>query len=199
MSKVTSTLHVSSTGTRESLLEAAWLLLRRDPASASMARIAAEAGVSRQAVYLHFQSRAGLLLALVRWVDEREGVAERFGEALHARSPRAVLEAAARTWLDYLPRLHPVAHFLARSIDDAEAHAAWNDRMGELERIYRAPLRELHRSGKLRDGLSVEHAVALVRGVASVDAWHFLVHERTWKQELAVESLLTAIGGALFR
>src|SRR5688500_1518394 len=72
---MTTTLHVSSASTRDQLLETAWRLFRSDPAAASMGRIAAEAGVSRQAVYLHFQSRAGLLLALVRWIDEREQIA----------------------------------------------------------------------------------------------------------------------------
>ena len=196
--KVALTLHVSSEATRESLLEAAWLLLRRDPDSASMARIAAEAGVSRQAAYLHFQSRAGLLLAVVRWVDEREGIAARLGEALSEKAPRAALGAVVHTWLDYLPRVHPVALFLSRSTADAEAHAAWDDRMSELEKVYRRPLRELHKNGELRDGLSADQAVALLRGIASVEAWHFLVHERDWPHERAVHAIIRAASGALF-
>src|SRR5687768_18337288 len=117
---------MSSTTTREQLLETAWRLFQSDPAAASMGRIAAEAGVSRQALYLHFQSRAGLLLALVRWVDEREQIGARFAEASQSSSPREVLEADVRVWLDYLPRLHPVPIFLAGSSSDAEAQAAWN-------------------------------------------------------------------------
>lgn len=181
------------------LLETAWDLLRREPAAATMVRIAAEAGVSRQAVYLHFHSHAGLLLAVVRWIDEREAIAERFQAASAAGSPRAVLEAYVRTWLDYLPRLHPVASFLARFHGDPEARAAWNDRMAELEKVYRPPLRALHRAGELRDGLSVEQALALVRAIVSVQTWHFLVHESGWKQDAAVHSIVLAVRGAVLR
>jgi AcrR family transcriptional regulator len=190
---------MSSEATREQLLETAWRLFRSDPAAASMGRIAAEAGVSRQAVYLHFQNRAGLLLALVRWIDERERIAAQFEVAAKLPSPVEVLEADIRVWLEYLPRLHPVPSFLARFDADPEARAAWNDRMTELEKIYRRPLRALQRAGKLREGLSLEHAVALVRGLASVHAWHYLVHECNWKEEAAVKSILCAVRGALLR
>jgi AcrR family transcriptional regulator len=188
---------MSSTTTREQLLETAWRLFQSDPAAASMGRIAAEAGVSRQAVYLHFQSRAGLLLALVRWIDERERIAAQFEVAARQPAPLAVLEAQIQVWLHYLPRLHPVPSFLARFDADPEARSAWNDRMTELEKIYRRPLRALQRAGELREGLSLEHSVDLVRGLASVHAWHYLVHESSWKQEAAVHAILSAVRGAL--
>lgn len=186
-----------SSATREQLLETAWRLFQSDPAAASMGRIAAEAGVSRQAVYLHFQSRAGLLLALVRWIDERERIAGQFEVASRQPAPLAVLEAQIRVWLDYLPRLHPVPSFLARFDADPEARSAWKDRMTELEKLYRPPLRALQRAGELREGLSLARSVDLVRGLASVHAWHYLVHECSWKQEAAVRAILSAVRGAL--
>jgi AcrR family transcriptional regulator len=39
--------------------------------------IAKRAGVSRQAIYLHFGSRVGLMVATVQYVDETEGFFER--------------------------------------------------------------------------------------------------------------------------
>lgn len=190
---------MSSLSTRESLLETAWSLLRRDPSDASMARIAAEAGVSRQAVYLHFRTRAGLLLALVRWIDERERIAERFQQAAQLPSPAAVLTEHMRVWLDYLPRLHPVPRFLSRAVHDPAASAAWNDRMTELEKVYRRPLRALHAAGALRKELTAEQALALVRAIVSVDAWDYLVNQRGWRQEQAVASIICAVQGAVLK
>jgi AcrR family transcriptional regulator len=188
-----------SSDTRSLLLETAWKLLRRNPSAAAMGQIAAAAGVSRQTIYLHFQSRAGLLLALVRWVDERERIAEEFAAAAKLSSPLESLEAHVRIWLDYMPRLHPVPSFLARYDADSEAKAAWDDRMAELEKLYRRPLRILHKNGDLAENMSVERAVALVRAVASVHAWYFLVHDCGWKQLDAVTGILHALRGALLR
>jgi hypothetical protein len=44
--------------------------------------VAREAGVSRQAVYLHFSSRASLFVAVVRHMDEQEDIRRRREQAL---------------------------------------------------------------------------------------------------------------------
>ena len=181
------------------MLEAGWRLMREDPNRATMARIAGEAGVSRQAAYLHFGSRAGLLLALVRWVDERERVFEQFAALSDGNDPWNVLEAYVTLWLDYLPRLHPVPGFLARAKEDSAARNAWKDRMLELEALYRTPIKALRRAGALRKGLTTEQGVELVRAVASVHAWEQLVHDQGWSQNRAVQSLWLAVRGALAR
>jgi hypothetical protein len=38
-----------------------------------------------------------------------------------------------------------------------------------------------------------------VRGIASVHTWHFFVHESGWKQAPAVDAILRALHGALYR
>lgn len=170
--------------------------MREDPSLATMGRIATRAGVSRQAVYLHFQSWAGLLLALVRWIDAEERIFETFEERNDPSDPWLTLENYITTWLDYLPKLHPVPGFLARARDDA-ARSAWDDRMLELERLYREPIRALRRQGALRGALTTKDAVALVRSIASVHAWEFLVHDRGWPQRKAVRTLCEAARGAI--
>jgi len=185
---------VSSGETREALLEVAWRLMREDAAGASMARIANAAGVSRQTVYLHFESRAGLLLALVRWRDERSDFFSRVA-AVREDDALEVLGRYVRTWLDYLPELHPVPSYLARARQDSAAFAAWTDRMGALEDLYRRPLKTLHAEGRLRG--SVTSAVDAVRATASVFAWEHLVHDRGWSQRRAVATLWLASQGAI--
>lgn len=164
-----------------------------------MAKIAAAAGVTRQSAYLHFGNRAGLLLALVRWIDERSRFFERFERAARSGAPLEVLEAYVTTWLGYLPSLHPVPGYLARAKDDPAAREAWADRMQALEASYRTPIRALHRAHRLCRGLSVERAVELVRGVASIHAWEHLVHDCGWDQRRAERSLWRAVCGALLR
>ena len=66
----------SKVDTHSQILEAALARLRANQgASLTMAEVAAQAGVSRQAVYLHFADRTALLTALVRHVDEERGLA----------------------------------------------------------------------------------------------------------------------------
>lgn len=163
-----------------------------------MASIAEAAGVSRQAAYLHFHNRAGLLLAIVRFIDEREGIADRLS-ATSQLEPREALLESIRIWLDYLPSLHPAPGFLARAKHDPAARTAWLDRMRELEALYRAPLRHLHRKRQLRPGLSTEDAVATTRALASVHAWEHLVHDSGWDQKDAVDMLVRAVEGAVLR
>ena len=172
--------------------------MRVDPAAATLSRIASDAGVSRQALYLHFENRAGLLLAMVQWVDERAHFAERLAPFSACSSAAVRLEGYVRTWLNYLPELHPVPGVLARAKEDEEARAAWADRMGALESLYLVPLSQLHRLGKLHRGLSARAGVQVVRSVASVHAWESLVHDHGWSQLRAVDALWAAVAGALF-
>jgi AcrR family transcriptional regulator len=63
--------------TRERILEETLRLIsKRGSADVSMGAIAAAAQLSRQAVYLHFRDRSDLLMALVRFVDVKWGIAE---------------------------------------------------------------------------------------------------------------------------
>jgi len=61
--------------TRERILKAAWALLDSNPGvAARMSDIAREAGVSRQALYLHFPSRTELFIAATRHQDAVYGL-----------------------------------------------------------------------------------------------------------------------------
>ncbi len=164
-----------------------------------MAGIAREAGVSRQALYLHFESRAGLLLAMVRWVDEREHFFEQLQPLRELADPAEQLAGYVKHWLDYLPQLYPVPGFLARARSDRAARDAWADRMSVLEELYRVPLRKLHKQARLRRGLGVRAALDTVRATTSVHAWEYLVHERGWSQQRALDTLWRAASAAILR
>ena len=57
--------------TRDRILHATWQLMEQNLGKTiSMSDVAKAAGISRQAVYLHFQSRTDLMVATSSYVDE---------------------------------------------------------------------------------------------------------------------------------
>src|SRR6266545_2046326 len=72
------------------------LISKRGGADVSMGEIAAAARLSRQAVYLHFRDRSDLLMALVRFVDVKSGIAEEVRKIAEAPTGTAGLKAMVR-------------------------------------------------------------------------------------------------------
>ena len=96
-----------------------------------MRDVAGAAGVSRQAVYDHFGSRADLMVATVRHGDEVLGLDGRLRRYRAANGGAERLGAFVEFWGNYVPEIHGIARALlaARETDEAVA-AAWDDRMG---------------------------------------------------------------------
>ena len=118
-----------------------------------MAGVAEAAGVSRQLVYIHFTSRAGLLTAMARDHDRRSGFAARVA-ATHELPPAEGLERLVREWLAYVPEILPVARALeAASITGEDGAEAWRDRMDDLhEQFALASAASPPRAGSPRAG-----------------------------------------------
>ena len=122
--------------TRERILAATWKLMEKSrDLQVRIADIAAAAGVSRQAVYLHFGNRANLLLAAVQYRDRISPVQTIARAAEEDAVPGALANFVA-AWFEHIPRIEPVAHLLsAASQIDPEAKVAWEDRMSLLRRL----------------------------------------------------------------
>ena len=96
--------------TRTRILDAAWKLLEASRGSGvRMSDIAKAAGISRQAVYLHFPTRAELLIATTRHLDEVKGVDARLAASRNAATGRERLDAFIEAWGDYIPEINGVA------------------------------------------------------------------------------------------
>ncbi|PWK52103.1 TetR family transcriptional regulator [Actinoplanes xinjiangensis] len=140
-----------------------------------MADVAREAGISRQAVYLHFNSRASLFVAVVRHMDEQGDIRRRCEQALSHDDPVEALEAFVLAWLRYAAKIHPVASaFLASRHDDPDAMTAWNDRMGELRAGFRHATQRMATAGRLRPGLDPATAADLAWAMTSIPVWEQL-------------------------
>jgi AcrR family transcriptional regulator len=184
--------------TRSRILETARRLITEQGPRVSMADVARAAGISRQAVYLHFGSRASLLVAVVRDMDERDGIRERCERALTGEEPVEAFRVFLRVWLRYAAAIHPVASvLLASRRDDPDAAAAWSDRMGELHEGFLAAARRLGAAGRLRPGLAPDVAADLAWAMASVPVWEQLTADRGRSAGDVEEHLVGAVTAAL--
>ena len=142
--------------TRTRILEASVRLLEAHRGrSVRMGDIAREAGISRQAVYLHFASRAELLEATTRYLDERLGLEKRLARSRAAESGTERLDAYIEFWGKYIPEIYGVARALLVAMDtDEAAAAAWNERMQAMRDGCRAAIEVLKSDGNLAEGWS---------------------------------------------
>jgi AcrR family transcriptional regulator len=179
------------------ILEAALsLITKRGGADVTMAEIARAARLSRQAVYLHFSDRANLLVALVRYVDEKRGLAKEIRAIIEAPSGAAAIRAMA----SLQARMNPGVWAAARSVDavrrtDAAAERSWQDRLQNRLDGCRRIVQRLHQEGSLRPGLDPTTATDLLWTITSLRTWEDLVLERGWsaqQYEERVSSLLLA-------
>ena len=90
------------------------LITTRGGADVTMAEIARAAGVSRQAVYLHFADRATLMVALVRYVDDQRGLDAAVRKITEAPDGVAAIRAAVALQA----RMNPGIWSVVRAFDE---------------------------------------------------------------------------------
>jgi len=169
--------------TNSRILEAALArLCANQGASLTMAEVAAQAGVSRQAVYLHFADRTALLTALVRHVDE--GWAAKAAAIAKSPSARAAVAALVALGAGDNPGLWPVMRILdGLRLGDVTVEAVWQDRQNEWLGICRAIALRFQGEGALAPHLSLDAAADLLWTVTSPRMWEELVIGRGWSAE----------------
>jgi len=158
--------------------------------SVTMAAVAARAGVSRRAVYLHFSSRAELLTAVFSYLGEREDIAGSLRRVWEA--PDAV--AALEEWAWHLARVHPRILAVARAADrvrrsDPDAAAFWDRSMGNWQAGCRRLVAWLEREGRLAPPWTVDTAADMLWALMSFDVLEGLLVDRHWSPERYAEHL----------
>ena len=168
--------------TRRAILEAARRLIESTASpGVRMADIAREAGVSRQAVYLHFGSRAALLIALAKFVDRKGGLAALAAPVWDANSGAEALRRFAALNADYTPRIYPVARALMSDRrTDEDVAAAWENRMNSRRRACRRLIRWVEKDGDLSPDWTAASAVDALWALTSIQVWEQLVVEGGW-------------------
>jgi AcrR family transcriptional regulator len=184
--------------TRARILDTAWTLVReRGIGAVTVADVAAATGVSRQLLYVYFENRAGLLVAMARRHDVRSGFAGRVAGAA-ALAPVAALERLLRDWFAYLPEILPVALALeAAAVNGDDGGAAWRDRMDDLREVLAAAVDRVATDGRLARGWTPATATDWVWARAQPSAFAHLVADRGWSPgdyaDRAVPSILAEV------
>lgn len=185
-----------SSDTRARILDCTWNLLESGDKKVRMSDIAKAAGISRQALYLHFPTRAELLVAATRHIDSVKNVDERLAASRAATSGRERLLAFIDAWGGYIPEIHGMSVALrALRASDAEAAAAWDNRMQAVRHGCAAAVRALAADKMLRPDLNEKAATDLLWTLLSVENWEHLVRDCGWSQS-DYESLIKRLAGA---
>ncbi|MCF8469598.1 MAG: TetR/AcrR family transcriptional regulator [Parvibaculum sp.] len=185
MSKTT-----KSERTRADILDAAWTLIAARGASIPISEIAAEVGMTRQSIYVHFGSRGGLLMALVRRADERADIRGKFEAALATEDATERFRRFLTVWFSFVQHIYPVASDLIRlRPTDEDAAAAWEDRMSDLRRVIRLLLRGLKEDGLLAEDWTLTRAVDFFWAGSSVETWGLLTQDRSWSPAQAARTI----------
>lgn len=181
--------------TRIKILESARrLLVERGYHGVGLEEVAREAGVSRQALYLHFKSKAELLVAMAQYNDEAIGVPEILQPAREAKTAVEALDAGIAAYGAIEPQIYDVARviYAARNSDEA-AEAAWQDRMAARRDNIRQVTERLRAERLLAHGWTVDEAADFVWSIVSVHTYEYLVMERGWTVSQLVGRLQTIV------
>ncbi len=171
--------------TRTRILESAWKLLEADTGgTVRMSDIARTAGVSRQAVYLHFPKRADLLTATTRYLDEVNDMDARLAKSRSSQDGIERLDAFIEAWGGYIPQIYGVAKaLLAMKDTDVEANIAWTNRMQAVREGCEAAIKALADDGQLTSSMTQTQATDTLWTMLSVRNWEQLTRDCGWSQD----------------
>ncbi len=181
----------TTTPTRQKILKAALALLEAGDGNAvRMGDVARRAGISRQALYLHFKNRAELLIAATHYLDEIRGAEARLAPSRNAQSGSERLEAFIEAWAGYLPEIYGMATALMAMRDhDSAAAAAWNERMQDMREGCAAAMAALSADNRL--AMPEKEATDLLWTLLSVRNWEQLTKGCGWTQAQYLATLTT--------
>lgn len=185
--------------TRGRLIRAGFVVLERGEPF-SLGEIAREAGVSRQGLYLHFESRVALAVAVAQFVDETFGIEEALAPSRAATDAQTLLRAHARFVARYNERIQTVVRMAdALRQTDAEMAVPWNDRLARRRAGGHVIAQKLSAWGELADEWTVDAAGDWVCALSSVKLWEELVLDLGWSRERFARSLERQLVAGLLR
>jgi AcrR family transcriptional regulator len=177
--------------TRKKILAETWrLMVEGRGHEVRMTDIAKAAGISRQAVYLHFSTRTELMVATTHYVDEVRGLNDRLAHYEAAVTGIEILEEYVEFWGNYIPEIYGIAKALIAVYEtDEAAAAAWDDRMNAVRSGCRHTIDTLVRDEMLASGWSRDEAIDFFWTMLSVNNWELLTKVCGWSRSEYIERM----------
>ena len=174
---------MSSEQTKTRILETTWKVLETRIDKNRMSDIATAVGISRQALYLHYPTRAELLIATTKHIDKVKKVNQRLELSRAAGSGIERLHFFIKAWGGYIPEIHGISIALRNMRENDKAAAeAWDERMQAVRHGCQAAVRAIEKDGKLKSDLSEQVATDILWTLLTVENWEKLVLDCTWSQ-----------------
>jgi AcrR family transcriptional regulator len=185
-------------GSRERILRATWDSLLEAGPEIRLADVAELAGLSRQAVYLHFGDRAHLLVEVLAWADQTLELGALLAGVREAESGVEALERMVDAHAAYSPRIDVVARALeAEQYRDEAVAAALRDRLDFRRAAHREVISRLAAEGALAEGWTIDSATDLFAAVTMLGPWRELTQACGWSAEDYAERMSTFVRRAL--
>lgn len=187
-------------GTRDRILaEARRIVDENGVTAATMKGVANAAGVSRQAVYLHFSDRSQLLSALSDYIDDQLGLGDWMARISKLDNGKEMLRMLA---VFRCQRSAGLAS-LVRSVEndrfrDKQAHMAWRRRhQVNVDWMENVLVRQLRLEGNLHETWKTEDAATFLVTLFSLRNWDDLTQAWGWSDEQYIDTMLAASVAAM--
>lgn len=174
----------SKENTRARILNATLNLISSQPQEVSIGRIAKLAGISRQAVYLHFASKSELYVAAAQHTDIKHDLDGHLVPVRAARTAEELLKRHAQFLAKYNPLIYPVV----RAVDalrrgDPDLEASWHDRLANRRAGCLEIATRISTWNRLAPGWTVPTAGDWLTVQSSVKVWEELVLDLGWSSK----------------
>ncbi|MEP2978878.1 MAG: TetR/AcrR family transcriptional regulator [Lentilitoribacter sp.] len=188
--------------TRQKILDSTLKLLEKSSVGKEvrMSDIAKDAGISRQAVYLHFPTRADLLIAVTYRLDEIYDAAGRLVKPTNAKTGILRLEAYIEAWFGYLPLIYGVVKAMMdmRDQDDA-AKEAYDLRMQHIRNACETTILALKNEDQLQAHLTTEVATDILWTMLSIPTWEQYRFQCGWTAQECIQRTQTSAKAVLLK
>jgi AcrR family transcriptional regulator len=177
----------TKSSTKDRIIDATWKLFHEmSPKAPTLGDVAKAAGVSRQAVYLHFDNRAKLLSETIQQQKEMLGAADRLKKARDVE-PEMVFTSWLATMFDIYELILPVGRTLVEeAVVGKDEALAWDEVIASIRRSAGFVVDRFDELGMLQTKWSAERATDWIYSRMNFTTWHLIVHELGWTQAEAI-------------
>jgi AcrR family transcriptional regulator len=163
----------------------------------TMSALARRAGISRRAVYLHFESRADVVDALFAYIAETEGLYDSVNRVWAAPDSVAALEEWARHFARYHSKVLPVDRAVHRVHDtDSDAAQHRNKVMVAKTANCRRIAEWLASEGRLAAPWTSSTATDMLLALTTSDVLATLIADRRWSKRQVAERFAALLHNA---